>query len=110
MIGGIQIVGVIFALLMFYITFLHQKRKEFTAKEYVFWAGLWAVVLAITLFPTSLDFLVKDILDLKRPIDFFIIVGFMFVIGLIFYMYLILRKTQNRIEEVVRAIARQKRR
>lgn len=102
---GIQILGILFALFMFYLTFLHQRRKEFTVKEYLFWAGAWAVFLLLVLFPTSLDFLIKDVLDLGRRLDFFIIIGFMFLIGIVFHTYTIVRKTQNKIERVVRKIA-----
>ena len=102
---GIQILGVLFALFMFYLTFLHQRRKEFTAKEYIFWAGVWIVFLLLVLFPTSLDFLIKDVLSVSRRMDFFIIVGFMFLVGIIFHTYTVVRRTQNKIERVVRKIA-----
>jgi len=102
---GIQIFGVLFALFMFYLTFLHQKRKEFTVKEYLCWFGTWAVFLLLVLFPTSLDFFIKNILHLARRLDFFIIIGFMFVIGVLFHTYTIMRKTQNKVERVVREIA-----
>jgi hypothetical protein len=102
---GIQIVGILFALFMFYLTFLHQRRREFTAKEYLVWAGAWIVFLLLVLFPTSLDFLIKDVLSVSRRLDFFIIVGFMFLIGMMFHTYTVVRKTQNKIERVVRKIA-----
>ena len=102
---GIQIVGVLFALFMFYLTFLHQKRREFTAKEYLFWAVSWVVFLFLVLFPTSLDYFVKDLLNVDRRLDFFIIIGFMFLMGMIFHTYIIVRKTQNKIEKIVRKIA-----
>jgi hypothetical protein len=110
MIVGIQIVGVLFGLLMLYFTFLEQKRKVFTVKEYIFWLGLWAAFMFITFFPNSLNFIIKDILDLKRPIDFYIIVGFMVLTGMMFHMYMVMRKTQNKVEEIVRKMALEKRR
>ena len=87
---------------------MHQRRKEFTVKEYLFWFGAWAVFLLLVLFPTSLDFLIKDVLSLSRRLDFFIILGFMFLIGIMFHTYTIMRKTQNKIERVVRKIAIEK--
>lgn len=105
---GIQILGILFAFFMVYLTFLHQKRREFTAKEYIFWVGAWIIFLLLVLFPTSLDFFIKDILDMSRRLDFFIIAGFMFLIGITFYIYGIVRKNQNKIERVVREIAIEK--
>ncbi len=109
MILGIQILGVLFALIMMYVTFLHQRRKELNAGEYFFWFGVWAAFLLLVIFPTSLDFLIKDVLSLGRRLDFFIIVGLMLMIGILFHTYSIVRKTQNKVERVVGKIAVEKR-
>lgn len=101
---GIQIIGILFGFFMMYYTFLHYKRKEFTVKEYGFWLVLWAVFLIITLFPGLLDPILKS-LSIARALDFFIIIGFLFLVGMIFYTYTIVRKNQKKLEEVVRNIA-----
>jgi len=106
---GIQVLGVLFGLFMLYLTFLNGKRKEFTSKESIFWILIWAIFIFISTLPSSLDFLVRDIIGLSRPLDFFIIAGFMFLIGSIYYTYTIVRKNQNRIEEIVRKLAIEKR-
>ena len=102
---GIQIVGVLFGLFMFYITFLHQRRNEFTIKEGIFWFGAWCAFLVLAIFPTSMDFFISGVLDFNRRIDFFIIAGFMFLIGITFHIYTIVRKNQKRIEKIVRKVA-----
>jgi len=101
---GIQIIGILFGFFMMYYTFLHYKRKEFTVKEYGFWLILWAVFLIVTLFPGLLDPILKS-LSIARALDFFIIIGFLFLVGMIFYTYTIVRKNQKKLEEVVRNIA-----
>jgi hypothetical protein len=101
---GIQIIGVLFGVFMMYYTFLHYKRKEFTIKEYGFWMVLWAVFILVTLYPGVLDPVLES-LSIARALDFFIIVGFLFLIGVIFYTYTIVRKSQKKIEEIVRNIA-----
>lgn len=105
---GIQILGILFALFMIYITFLHQRRKEFTVKESIFWFGAWVFFFLLVILPNSLDFFIKDVLDFSRRMDFFIVIGFMFMIGIIFYTYTLVRKNQNRIEKLVRKIATDK--
>ena len=104
MIMGIQVSGILFALFMLYLTFLHKKRKEFTVVESGFWSIAWFVFILLVLFPHSLDSIV-DILEFGRTMDLFIVVGFMFVIGSIFYTYSVLRKTQKKLEFVVKKIA-----
>jgi len=95
-------------LLMFYLTFLHQRRNEFTVKESIFWFGAWLIFLLLVILPTSLDFFIKGVLDFSRRMDFFIVVGFMFLIGIIFHTYITMRRTQNKVERLIRKIAIEK--
>ncbi len=108
MVLGIQILGLLFGLFMIYITFISGKRREFTTKEGGFWIIVWVFFILVALFPRSLDFLIKGVLRLQRPLDFFIIAGFMFMIGFIFYSYTLIRKNQKKMEEIVRKMAMKK--
>ena len=101
---GIQILGILFGFFMMYYTFLQHKRKEFTIKEYSFWFIFWGAFVVITLFPQILDPILTT-LNIVRALDFFIIAGFLFLVFIIFYTYTIVRKSQKKIEEVVRRIA-----
>lgn len=104
---GIQILGTLFGLFMIYYVFLHRKRKELTIKEYSFWVALWVLFIILTLFPWLLNPFVKSI-GFARTMDFFIVTGFMFLIGSLFYIYLLVRGNQKRLEEIVRKIAFEK--
>jgi hypothetical protein len=101
---GIQILGVLFALFMLYLTFMHQKRKDFSSKEYALWAVVWIGAIIATLFPAILEPLTKT-LRLTRNMDLIIIFGFIFLIGVSFITYTSLRKTQRKVESLVRKIA-----
>jgi hypothetical protein len=105
MLLGLQLVGVLFALFMLYLTFLHKKRNEFTATESGFWTLMWVIFTLLVLFPHSVDFVIKGVLNFDRTMDFFIVAGFMFVIGSIFYTYTVLRRTQKKVETIVQKIA-----
>ncbi len=107
MILGIQLFGVLFAIFMIYYTFLHYKRKEITVKEYSFWILLWISFFVVTVAPNILDPIIAS-LSLARTMDLFIILGFVFLIGALFYTYTLVRINQNRLEEIVRKIAIQK--
>ena len=104
---GIQILGILFGLFMIYYVFLHYKRKELTIKEYSFWVVLWILFIILTLFPWLLKPLVRSI-GFARTMDFFIVAGFMFMIGSLFYIYLLVRGNQKKLEEIVRKIAFEK--
>ncbi len=101
---GTQILGILFGLFMAYYTFLHYKRKEIDLKEYLFWIILWILFIILTVFPWLTKPFIGSI-GFIRVMDFFIAVGFMFLIVGIFYVYLITKKNQKRLEEVVKKIA-----
>jgi hypothetical protein len=101
---GIQILGILFGGFMMYYVFLHYKRKELTIKEYLFWVVLWVLFIILTIFPWLLKPLVESI-GFARTMDFFIVAGFMFLVGSLFYIYLLVRGNQKRLEEIVRKIA-----
>jgi hypothetical protein len=101
---GIQILGVLFGIFMGYLSFLHLKRKEFHLGEFSFWLSLWLLFIVISIFPSALDSIVGR-LNFARRLDFFIVGGFMFLIGVTFHNYSIVRRNQNRLEMVVRKLA-----
>lgn len=104
MVLGIQIAGFLFGLFMIYYSFLNYKRKEFTVKEFSFWILVWAVFIAVALFPSVLDPVVK-FGGFFRALDVLIVSGFIFLTAAIFYIYTIARKTQRKLEAIVREIA-----
>ncbi len=104
MVLGIQIAGFLFGLFMIYYSFLNYKRKEFTAKEFTFWIVLWVIFIIVTLFPFVLDPIVKTF-GFFRTLDLLIISGFLFLIISMFYIYTVIRKSQNQVETIVRELA-----
>ncbi|PIO03280.1 hypothetical protein COT48_05575 [Candidatus Woesearchaeota archaeon CG08_land_8_20_14_0_20_47_9] len=104
MIIGVQLLGVLFGLMMLYVTFIQHKRRELTFNEWGFWSLLSCVFIVFSLAPGLLDPLVES-LEFGRTMDLFTIMGFMFLVGSLFYTYTIVRTDQKRFEELVRALA-----
>ena len=107
MVLGVQIAGFLFGLFMVYYSFLHYKRKEFTAKEFTFWLVLWVLFVVVAAFPSILDPIAKE-LSFFRTLDLLVITGLLFLIVTVFYTYTLTRKTQKRVEMVVRELALKK--
>ena len=105
----IQILGVLFALLLLYVTFLNYKRKEFTIKEAFLWSAICVALIFFSVIPKSLDPFLRQI-GVLRLLDFLVIVGFMFMLIVVFYVYHIVRRTQMQLTELVRKIAIEKKR
>ncbi|MBI4452502.1 DUF2304 domain-containing protein [Candidatus Woesearchaeota archaeon] len=104
MVLGIQIAGILFGLFFIYYSFINYKKKEFTAKEFAFWAVAWVVFIIIALFPSILDPIVVYF-GFFRALDVLIVSGFLFLIASAFYTYTIIRKTQKQVETIVRQLA-----
>ncbi len=102
--AGFQIFAMLFALFMIYLTFIHLKRKEFNTKEYILWTFFWIAFIILAMFPQILSSAAKK-LSLANTMELFIILGFIFVIGVLFHNYAAVKKSQRKIEEIVRKIA-----
>lgn len=100
----IQIVGIIFGLFLIYLTFLYNKRKEFTKNEQLFWSGLGLSIIFVTLFPNVFNPIIQTF-AFARTLDFVVVIGFITMISITFYTYHQTRKTQRKLEEVVRKLA-----
>ena len=100
----IQFLGTLFGIFMIYFTFLKFKRRELTKSEFLIWFIGWVIFIIIATIPTVLDPVV-DKFNFYRRLDFFIVIGFFTLLGLCFYNYSIVKKSQKKIEGVVRKIA-----
>jgi hypothetical protein len=107
MIPGLQILGILFGLIMIYLTFINFKRKNFDTKDFAIWIIVWIFFLFMTIFP-NLVYGIMQSLKIERTVDFFVIGGFMFFSVVIFYLYRSVRKNENKVEEIVRKIALKK--
>ncbi len=104
MVLGVQILGILFGLFMLYYSFLHFKRKEFNSGAFAFWLIVWAVLVILSVFPGILDPLASS-LSFIRVMDMLVVLGIMFIIGVTFYNFTITKKTERKVEELVRKLA-----
>jgi len=104
MVSGVQLIGIFFGLITSYFTFLHYKRHEFTVREFIGWEVVWISFVAITLFPQPFAN-VAPMFGVVRPLDLFIILGFIVVLSISFYTYVNLDRLRKRMEKAVRDLA-----
>lgn len=107
MVLGIQVFGGLFGLFLIYFTFVLYKKQNLTFNEWGFWSVFGLIFAIISLFPRLLDPIVVT-LNLGRKMDLFIILGFMFLIIAVFYVYQVTRRNQKQLEELVRNLALKK--
>ncbi|MEM3126729.1 MAG: DUF2304 domain-containing protein [Candidatus Woesearchaeota archaeon] len=104
MVLEIQIIGIIFALVMSYFSFLQLKRKEITGFEFLFWIICWVTIAVIGLFPSILDPLVETF-AFARALDLVIVVGFLFLIMITYFNYSAIKKIKKKQETIIREVA-----
>lgn len=104
MIIGIQLMGILFILIMIYLTFLYYKKSHYSAASLSLWMAVWLGALLLVLFPETL-YGIMETLKIERTVDFFVISGFMFFTVLIFYLYNTVKQMQRKMERLVRKIA-----
>lgn len=98
---GVQIIAVLFAIFMIYVAFLHWKRRDIRGVEIFFWSILWLGFIIITLFPKILES-VSQLLFFARVMDLLMIAAFMILAFLGFQNYVSNKRTERKIEELVR--------
>lgn len=104
MIIGIQLVGIMFCLVMLYLTFLYYKQDNYGKTSFIFWSLIWLGSLILVSFP-SIVYGIMDTLKIQRTSDFIVMIGFMFFSVIIFYMYNIVKKMKSQMEKLVRELA-----
>ncbi|MBT3814185.1 DUF2304 domain-containing protein [Candidatus Woesearchaeota archaeon] len=100
----IQLLGAIFGIAMSYFTYVKFKRKELSSTEVVFWTGGWLLLILVAIIPEILDPIIGP-LNFYRRLDFFVVLGFFFLLGIGFYNYSLTKKMEKKIERLVRTEA-----
>jgi len=98
---GIQILAILFVLWMTYFSFLHYRRREFSFWEFAFWQVIWIGLAAVVVFPKSVNFLLTT-LKITRAFDLIVVAGIVTLFGITFRNYVIIRRTERRIEQFIR--------
>lgn len=104
MILGIQIVGILFALAMIYLTFHGYKRRQTSKQGLLLWSAIWTLVAALSIFPQIISG-IGGKLNVTGTIDFLTLIGFAFFLTLMFHLHQKVNRMENKLEKLVRTIA-----
>ena len=104
MILGLQLTAIIFALVMIYFALLHYKRGELNGLEIFSWVFIWLVTIFVVIFPEILRTFAKTFL-VSRVFDLMVVGGFILVISMVTVSYIRTKRTQKKLEDLVRKLA-----
>lgn len=100
----LEIMGLFFAIVMFYFTYSSFKRKEFLFADFIIWSIVWVGFSLVVMFPESISFFIRKI-GFISVVQLLSILGIMFIFVIVFYLYKVVRKCQFKIDKLVREVA-----
>jgi len=101
MIIGIQIIAILFAFSMIYFALLNYRRHEIDRVEFTSWVLIWLATVLIVVFPDILRAFATQFL-VARLFDIMVVGGFILVIFMVAKTYVRSKKTEQKLEELVR--------
>jgi len=101
MINAIQVFGLIFGLIMLYLTYLYYRKGDYGKLGFRAWTVIWIVFLICLLFPPKFMVFLKPF-QLQRVLDILVIGGFFILFGMMFFVYDITKKNEKKINHLVR--------
>ncbi len=104
MILGLQITGVLFALMMVYFAILHFKKGHLNAIEIASWIIIWVLVIFIVLFPEIVRIYAASF-AISRVLDLLIAGAFIVVFVMVTGAYIRVNQLEKRIDDLVRKLA-----
>src|SRR3989344_6555037 len=100
----LQSLGIIFGLVMIYVTLLFYRRKEIQFADLLIWIPVWLFFLLGVVFPRTLDIFVQAF-SVRSAVELFTIAGFMFMIAIVFYLFKLLRVQKCKLKKIVKSVA-----
>lgn len=102
---GIQLLGLILGIVFLYFTYTNIKKDKLKTIDGAFWALVWLLLIVVSLNPNILSIIAVDLFKMSRTLDFIIVISFIGMFGILYYMYLVVKNTERRVEKLVRNIA-----
>jgi len=101
---GIQLLAIAAAALMLFVTYNGLRRNELRRAEFGVWTGTWLLLILVSLFPQWLRNVIGP-LQVARLLDLVIIAGIVMLAAILLGLNRDLRRTENRLAELVRKLA-----
>jgi hypothetical protein len=103
---GIQLIALLVAVVMTYITYTSFRRHELRASELALWTAIWVGLALVSLFP-GLPRAVIAPLAVARLLDLVMIGGILLLGIIVFTLNRSLRRLENRLTALVEHLAMQ---
>mgnify|MGYP001566800714 CR=1 FL=1 len=99
-----EIIGILFLLVMIYLTYIEHKKSRLNKATFTAWLIFWLGGILLIIFHPYVNSIISEI-NIVRVLDLYMIMAFMFLFALLFYLFVIIKHVEKRVEEVVRRVA-----
>lgn len=101
----IQLVGIAYGIGMLYLAYAGWRGRSLTRGDFYLWAFAWVGFIFALIFPHTIT-KIREVLHIGGgELPFFTIAGFMFLTGVVFYLYQKVRSNSKKLEKIVQQIA-----
>lgn len=100
----IQIILTFFVFFVVWSIILKYRKKEITAKEFVFWLFFWALTLVAVSYPKITDKMAK-LVGVSRGADLLVYFSIFILFFVVFKIFVKLEKMEMNITKIVRKIS-----
>ncbi len=107
MIFGIQLLGILFGVIMIYLTYTSYMRGKFSKEALILWSLVWLGGIFVFSVP-HVFYGIMDALRITRTADFFVAGALIFLTTMIFHMYVKVKYVEDKMEQLVRNMAVEK--
>ena len=104
MIAGLQLIGILFGVVMLYLSYVYYKKNTYTQRSFVLWGAVWVIVVIIFAAP-QITYGLLGFLKIERTADLLTAVSLVFLTTIVFYIYSTVKQLQRKMEELVRELA-----
>ena len=104
----LQALGIAYLAFMLYLTFLYYKRNQYTFRNFIFWVAIWLIGIILLVMPETSS-VITERLAVPRVLDFYLVLGLMCFSILCFFSFANVKRNEQKIEELVRKLALEKR-
>lgn len=101
----IQLLGIAYASGMLYFAYSGWRRRELTRGDFYLWALAWSGFIFALIFSDIIEKLRQFLGIGGGPLPFFTIAGFVFLTGIVFYLYQKVRINSRKLERIVQKMA-----
>ncbi len=98
-----ELIPILFALVMIYITFYSYKRKQIAKYGLIFWNVVWIISILLVAFHTYVNQFLNP-LNIMRVFDLYTIVAFLLILFIVFYLFRAVSRIEKKIENLARIV------